>query len=244
MLARGDAGAPFWYLSHMNPLQIKEAFEREFRSAQDARSELHAKFAEQGVRLIEHRKRLVEVVITVSAAVIAAPAVFKITPDPRLYDIGLTLLVVTIVFALLHLREHVDTDEARTAQTRNVLLPILNRRIEKLKEYLQKDDLSQDDAASYQKYREEEDYSKEMNELTKENEEKIATLHIKAIDYPSSLIMLLFTSGAFFVVISVLFQNLSIPVILLLEVFIMIITATNSADKVTRLYANVLSFFR
>ena len=113
----------------MDMQQLRDSFEREFQGSQDARSKLHARFAEQGTRLIEHRKRLIEIVITVSAGFIAAPVVFKIEPDPGLYRTGLLLLISTIIFSLLHLREAVDSDEAQTAQTRNLLLPVLDRRI-------------------------------------------------------------------------------------------------------------------
>jgi len=228
----------------MDHQTLRDGFFREFEGTQDARTKLHESFSKQGTQLIEYRKKLVEIIITVSAAFIAAPAVFKIEPSHDLYHTGLLLLIFTVIFSLLHLREHVDADEAKSVGLRNKLLSVLNGRMDEIKKYLKKSALDQNDAISYRQYREKEDYSEEMNNLTKINQQALDAIPLKAMDYTTCFILFLFTSGAFFVVISILFQNIQLPLIILIEILLSIITATNSANKLTTIYAKIVSFLK
>ena len=224
--------------------KIRGGFNNEFLTTQDARSELHARFSEQGIRLIEYRKELIKTVAIVSAGLIATPKFLNITPNADLYLIGLCLLIVTVIFSLLNSRENIDIDEAQTAFTRSKLLPILNERLKKIKEYLFKDSLSAADAEEYRKYRESNDYSDEMNKLVKENESKIQNIHVKAIDYPSSLIMLLFTSGTFFISMSILFPHVTFLAVVFSEIIIIFVTVTNFSNKIVDLYSRLVIFLK
>lgn len=224
--------------------ELRDAFIREFEGTQNARTDLHAKFSEQGVRLIEHRKKVMEAVITVGAAFIAAPLIFGTTSNKEFYTIGLSLLIFTIIFTLLHLKESVDEDEARTVETRNKLLPILERRLVKIKEYLSRQTLDPKDASDYWGYRQSEDQSEDMKRSAEANQKELEFVAKKRLDYPSSLIMLLFTSGVFFILSSIFFPNINWAVIVLVEVLLVMITASGFATEVIQIYAKCINLMK
>lgn len=113
---------------------IRDAFVRELGGAGEAKTALVTNLSEQGIRLVEHRKKIMELVITVSAAFIATPELFDIDiRNEQLYYIGLVVLIFNIIFVILHLRESLDVDEARSVGTITKLLGVIERRIDKLK---------------------------------------------------------------------------------------------------------------
>ncbi len=221
--------------------KIREGFNREFQGTQDSRSELHASFSKQGIKLLDHRKELIKTVAIISTGLIATPKFLDITPDPRLYFIGLSLLIATILFSLLNSRENIDIDEARTVFVRSKLLPILDRRIEKLKEYLSKSSFNADDLRTYQEYRESEDSSEEMKKLKSENDQELENIPIKAIDYASSLVMLLFISGTFFISVSMVLPSISLFGIACVEILIISMTITNFSNKILIGYSKLVT---
>ena len=113
-----------------------------------------------------------------------------------------------------------------------------------MKEYLSKSSLGPSDALEYQKYRQQEDNSEEMTNRVQLNERDIKSLSQRALDYPSALIMFLFTSGAFFILISILLRNPEpFPcalTIISVEILLVITTATNSAANFTAVYAKII----
>ena len=224
--------------------KIREGFNKEFQGTQDARSELHANFSKQGIRLIEYRKDLIKTIAIISAGLLATPKFLDITPNSKLYLIGLGLLIFTVIFSLLNSKESIDIDEAQTAFTRSKLLPILNRRLEKIKEFQFKPLLNTTDTEVYRKYRESEDHSDEIKNLTNKNEADLENLHIKVIDYPSSLVFLLFISGTFFVSISMFFPCIKFPMILASEIIILFLTCTNFSSRVVGYYAKFVIFLK
>jgi type IV secretory pathway TrbL component len=83
-----------------------------------------------------------------------------------------------------------------------------------------------------------------MNNLTKVNELLLQNLHIKGIDYPSALIMLLFTSGTFFIAISILFPSMNLAIIFFAQILIIFITMTNFSTKITSFYSKLVIFLK
>lgn len=220
--------------------EIRDQFIKEFEGTQDSRSDFHTKFSEQGVRLIEHRKKVIETTILVSAGLIAVSGILDLIKNTTLYHWGLALTIITIIFSLLFLKEHVDMDEAQSIATRNTLLPILDNRIVELKKYLSKPSLTLKDLTDYQKYRENEDSPAHVKEMNDQNQRNLETVQFRKNDSPTSLIMFLFISSMSFVLLSILFCYISIVIIIIIELFILIITSNNVALRIADGYSRLI----
>ena len=227
---------------------IRERFKKEFLDNQETKSKLYSMFSEQGVRLIGYRRDFINSIITVSVAFIVAPRFLNIIYNNKLYITGLLFLIINIIIALLHLRESIDTDEKESFLIMDKLIPILDRRIEKIKEYLSKYKLSEEDLNSYNKYRKEQDYGEDMTNLEKENSQSLKNISLNKINHPTAFLMFLFTSGIFFIFMSVLFKyiciKISIIIIILVEIFLIFITATDSSNEIFKIYAKFIKWLK
>ena len=79
-----------------------------------------------------------------------------------------------------------------------------------------------------------------MKKLTSKNEAELENLHVKVIDYPSSLILLFFLSGTFFISVSMIFPYIKLPMIIVCEVIILFVTSTNFSSKIVDYYARLI----
>lgn len=228
----------------MNHNEIKKEFEKEFQGVQDTRSSLHKQFADQGIMLIEQRREVIKIIITISVGIIAVPKIFDFSYNQHLYYAGIVFFVLTVILSLMHLKEIIDLDESKSLEIRGLWLPILDKRIALIKVYLGKLNLTTEDVHKYSDEWHNFPELDELDKFSKLNEGDLEKIKTRGGDYASSFIMFLFVSGAFFIAISILYKNIQTHVIVLSEILILVGTANQFSNKIIFLYSKLINFIK
>ena len=224
--------------------KVHEAWRKEIEDTQEVRNHNLKMLHEQKLLVIEEMRRLFRIVIELSVGIIIAPHIFDLLKNRTYYFIGVSFLSFVVIFIVLAFREALGRDFVGLQKSEDEMVVVLDNKISIVKKYLQ--------AGIFNYEKDKEQYQEIINsaetrklvdradklKLDRENRDNLPK------DYSGELVMFLFISGIFWVLLGIFPEYMSWPVVILAELVIIIVTSTDSMWLIAKSFSATQNFLR
>lgn len=220
--------------------EIWEAFVQDRKDTNQIRDEMNRHIFEVRVKNIYERRDFLKHITLISAAILGFLPVIVGQPINKAYlIIGAILHTLVIAMVLSYLREHLDSDSLGLQKSQDKYDDILGKKLELIDKYLAKQNLSPGDISQYytelRGSKSAEDLQVEHEDLQTQRKNREQQL----LDYFSELVIFLFVTGLFFVLISAVNLNVSNDGIIFIVIILFTFSFSNFTDKVINLIARL-----
>jgi hypothetical protein len=204
---------------------IMEGLVKDREEAANLRDEINKDFFYIRQKNLFQRRDFLKHITLISAAILGLSGLFIDKPIIKIYFIiGIALHFIIIFLIFSYLRETLDKEDAVLQVEQDNYNKILEEKIGLIDEYLSRERLTKEAYGEYRSRLISSESAKKITEKNLELDKQRKNRKNQSLDYFKEIIVFLFSTASFFILISLTKQTLNFYAILIIIIFFLILS--------------------